>query len=199
MSEPSSKPTMTASSKPNPALRLALDIGPLALFFIANGRWGIFTATGCFIAAVLGATAFAYLSNGRVPLMTLVSAVVVVVFGGLTLVLHDDLFIKLKPTIIYLLFGGVLLGGLFAGKSLLAVVFDSVFDLTELGWRKLTLRWALFFLVLALLNEVVWRTQSTNLWVDFKVFVVLPLTLVFGALQYPLITKYAAPATAGED
>ena len=199
MSEPSSKLNTTASSKPNPALRLALDIGPLALFFIANGRWGIFAATGCFVAAVLGATAVAYLSNGRVPLMTVISAVIVVVFGGLTLLLHDDLFIKLKPTIIYLLFGGVLLGGLLAGKSLLAVVFDSVFELTEAGWRKLTLRWALFFLVLAVLNEVVWRTQSTDLWVDFKVFVVLPLTLAFGALQYPLITKYAAPAGVAED
>ncbi len=108
--------------------------------------------------------------------MPLVTAVVVLVFGGLTLVLHDETFIKLKPTIIYVLFGGALLGGLAFGKPLLGIVFDSVFDLTEEGWRKLTWRWALFFLALAVLNEIVWRTQSTDFWVSFKVFGVVPLT-----------------------
>jgi intracellular septation protein len=108
-------------------------------------------------------------------------------------VLHDELFIKVKPTIIYVLFGGVLLGGLAFGKSLLGVVFDSVFHLTEEGWRKLTLRWALFFLALAVLNEIVWRTQTTDVWVSFKVFGVVPLTFLFAASQYPLLNKYAAP------
>jgi intracellular septation protein len=108
--------------------------------------------------------------------------------------LHDELFIKLKPTIIYLLFAGVLLGGLAFGKPLLGVVFDSVFHLTEEGWRKLTVRWSLFFLLLAVLNEIVWRTQSTDVWVSFKVFGVLPLTFLFAALQFPLMTKYAMPA-----
>ena len=109
------------------------------------------------------------------------------VFGSLTLVLHDEHFIKLKPTIIYLLFGGVLLGGLAFGKPLLGMVFDSVFHLTDEGWRKLTVRWALFFFALAVLNEIVWRTQSTDVWVSFKVFGVVPLTFLFGALQYPLL------------
>jgi intracellular septation protein len=127
------------------------------------------------------------------PIMPMVTAIVVVVFGGLTLALQNETFIKVKPTIIYVLFGGVLLGGLAFGKPLLGMVFDSVFHLTDEGWRKLTLRWALFFLVLAVLNEIVWRTQTTDTWVTFKVFGVVPLTFIFGALQYPLLTKYAAP------
>ena len=146
--------------------------------------------------AVVIAFAISYALTRRLPLMPLVTAVVVLIFGSLTLLLHDELFIKVKPTIIYLLFGGILLGGLVFRTPLLGVVFDSVFHLTEAGWRKLTLRWALFFFALALVNEVVWRTQSTDVWVSFKVFAVLPLTLVFAAAQYPLLTKYAAPDPA---
>ncbi|MFL6797148.1 MAG: septation protein A [Xanthobacteraceae bacterium] len=196
----------------DPGLKLALDLGPLLLFFAANTRpqlfapllapllgpelvsgehAGIFTATAVFMVAVLATLAVGYALTRHLPLMPLVTAVIVVVFGGLTLALQNETFIKLKPTIIYLLFGGVLLGGLAFGKSLLGVLFDTVFHLQEEGWRKLTLRWALFFLVLALLNEIVRATQTTDTWVTFKVFGVLPLTLLFAALQYPLLTKYA--------
>jgi intracellular septation protein len=191
-----------AKQKLHPALKLALELGPLILFFVANARFGIFAATAAFMAAVLVAFAVSYALTRHVPLMALVSAVVVLVFGGLTLILQDETFIKLKPTIIYLLFGSVLIAGLAAGKPLLAVVLDSVFNLTTPGWRKLTLRWALFFFALAALNEIVWRTQTTDLWVSFKVFGVVPLTFVFAALQYPLLMKYdasaqeAAPAAA---
>ena len=175
----------------NPILKLVLDIGPLVLFFAANARFGIFTATAAFMVAVLIALAVAYAKTRRIEVMPLVTAVIVVIFGGLTLILHNDTFIKLKPTIIYLLFGGTLVGGLAFGKSFLGVLFDSVFDLTDEGWRKLTWRWAFFFFALAVLNEIVWRNFSTDFWVSFKLFGVVPLTFLFGALQYPLLTKYA--------
>jgi intracellular septation protein len=185
---------MSEKHRLHPGLKFALDIGPLIIFFVANGRWGIFAATGVFMVAILIALAVSYALTRRLPVMALVSAVVVVVFGGLTLVLQDETFIKLKPTIIYLLFAGTLLGGLIFRKPLLAVVFDQMFNLTEEGWRKLTLRWAIFFLVLAVLNELVWRTQTTDVWVSFKVFAILPLTFGFAMLQYPLLKKYEAGA-----
>jgi len=187
----------TEKPKLNPILKLILDIGPLVLFFAANSRFGIFVATGAFMVAVVTALLVSYTMTRQWPIMPVVTAIVVVVFGGLTLALHDETFIKLKPTIIYALFGCILLGGYVFGKSFLEIAFDSVFHLTEEGWRKLTLRWALFFLGLAVLNEVIWRTQSTDFWVNFKLFGFVPVTFVFAALQYPLLTRYAAePAPA---
>jgi intracellular septation protein len=150
------------------------------------------------MVAILVALVVSYTLTRHLPVMALVTAVVVVAFGSLTLVLQDETFIKMKPTIIYLLFGGILLGGLAFNKPLLAVVFDSVFDLNEEGWRKLTLRWALFFLALAVLNEIIWRTQTTDFWVSFKVFGVVPLTFVFAAFQYPLLQKYATERDQAE-
>jgi intracellular septation protein len=182
---------MTTKPRLNPLLKLALDLGPLVLFFFANSHYGIFVATATFMIAVLAALAVSYVLIRQLPIMPVVTAIIVVVFGGLTLVLHDATFIKVKPTIVYALFGAVLIGGLVFNKPLLGVVFDSLFNLTDEGWRKLTLRWAIFFFVLAVLNEIVWRNTSTNVWVDFKVFGVLPLTFLFGALQMPLLKKYA--------
>jgi intracellular septation protein len=163
-------PLMTPKPQLNPILKLALDLGPLVLFFFANSHYDIFVATATFMVAVVAAMVVSY---------------------ALTRLLHNDMFIKIKPTIIYALFGGVLLGGLLFGKPLLGTVLDSMFQLTEEGWRKLTLRWALFFFALAVLNEIVWRNAATNVWVDFKVFGVMPLTFLFGALQVPLLKKYA--------
>jgi intracellular septation protein len=180
------------SDKPqmHPGLKFLLDLGPLLIFFFANARFGIFAATGAFMVAIVAAAAVSYVMTRHLPPMMLVTAAVVLVFGGATLILHDELFIKLKPTIIYLLFAGVLFAGILLRKPFLAIVFDQVFNLTDEGWHKLTIRWAVFFLVLAVLNEVVWRTQTTDFWVNFKVFGVLPLTMIFGAAQMPLLSRY---------
>ena len=182
---------MAEKKRLNPILKLTLDIGPLVLFFAANSKFGIFAATGTFMVAAVIALAVGYVLTRHIEVMTLVTAFIVVVFGSLTLLLHDATFIKLKPTIIYLLFGGTLLGGLAFGKPLLGMLFDRMFQLSEEGWRKLTWRWALFFFALAVLNEIVWRNFSTDFWVSFKLFGVLPLTFLFGALQMPLIKKYS--------
>ena len=182
---------MTEKVQINPLLKLVLDIGPLVLFFLANGRFGIFTATAIFMVAIVTALLVSFAMTRHWPIMPVVSAIVVLIFGGLTLFLHDETFIKVKPTIIYLLFAGVLLCGHLLNRPLLAVVFDSVFHLTEEGWRKLTQRWIAFFLALAALNEIVWRTQTTDVWLGFKLAVVA-VTFVFAALQYPLLMKYAA-------
>ncbi|MCB1491058.1 MAG: septation protein A [Rhodobiaceae bacterium] len=190
----------------NPLLKLVLELGPLVVFFFANARGAqladafpalkalggpIFIATAAFMVAITAALVASYALTRRLPIMPVVSGAVVLVFGALTLWLHDDLFIKLKPTIVNVLFGSALIGGLMFGKSLLGYVFDSVFKLTEEGWRKLTWRWGLFFFFLAVLNEAIWRTQSTDFWVAFKVWGMMPITLVFTFAQMPLISKYS--------
>jgi intracellular septation protein len=185
---------MNSTNRPaelNPMLKFALDVGPLLLFFFVNTRWGIFAATGTFMAATIVSIAVTYAMVRRVPTMPLVSAVVVMVFGGLTLYLQDETFIKLKPTIIYALFAVLLLGGLLMGRSLLALVLDSMFQLTEDGWKKLTARWGLFFVAMAILNEVVWRSVSTDAWVAFKTFAILPITILFALAQTPLLMRHA--------
>ena len=184
----------TRKPKLNPMLKLALDIGPLVVFFAANARFGIFRATAIFMATIVVAFVVSYVLTRHIAIMPVVTAVVVLVFGSLTLVFHDETFIKVKPTIIYTLFGATLIGGYLLGKPLLAIVFDSMFHLTEEGWRKLTFRWAAFFIVMAVVNEIVWRTQSTDFWVSFKLFGFTPLTFGFAMLQYPLLMKYAAEA-----
>jgi intracellular septation protein len=188
----------------DPLVKFALEIGPRAIFLIYNwlgenmaGKWPVvaelggplFFATAVFIVVTLAALAISYALTRRVALMPLVSAAVVVVFGGLGLYLQNETFVKIKPTIIYCLFGGALLIGLAFGKSLLGYVFDAAFRLTDEGWRKLSLRWGVFFIALAVLNEIVRNYASTDLWVDFKVFGVLPLTFLFALAQVPLISR----------
>ncbi len=175
-------------------LKLAVEVGPLVVFFIVNARAGIFWGTGIFMVATIVSLIASRFMFGRVPVMPLVSGACVVVFGGLTLWLQDDHFIKIKPTIVHALFAAALFGGLLAGHSLLKVVFGEVFRLTEDGWRKLTLRWACFFTFLALLNEIIWRTVSTDTWVSFKVFAIMPLTMAFALSQIGLLKAHEIPA-----
>lgn len=197
----------------NPLLKLALELGPLLVFFFANSRgpWlaerfpmladlggPLFIATALFMAATAISLTVSKMLTGSLPVMPLVSGVVVLVFGTLTLYLKDETFIKMKPTIVNTLFGAVLLGGLAFGKSLLGYVFDSAFKLDAEGWRKLTLRWGLFFLFLALANEVVWRNFSTDFWVAFKVWGIMPITLLFTFSQMPLIIRHSLEPISGK-
>src|SRR5579871_260452 len=177
-------------TQPHPLFKLATELGPLLVFFAANARYHLFVATGAFMVAIVAAMVASYIVTRHVPLMAIVTGVIVLVFGTLTLVLHDETFIKVKPTIIYGLFALVFGGGLLFGRSFIAILFDQVFNLTAEGWRILTLRWALFFLAMAILNEIIWRTQSTDFWVAFKAFGAIPLTMVFAVTQMPLVKRF---------
>lgn len=196
----------------NPFLKIALELGPLAVFFLGNAQGDrlahifpplaslggrLFIGTALFIAATIIALAVSFALTRRLPIMPFVSGIVVLVFGGLTLYFQNEEFIKIKPTIIYVLFGGTLLGGLLFGRSLLGYVFDAVFRLDDEGWRKLTLRWGVFFLILAVLNEVIWRNFSTDTWVSFKAFGFIPLTVIFTLLQMPLVQRHSLPEPDG--
>ena len=170
--------------------KLLIELGPLLVFFGVNAAYGIFVGTAAFMVATLLALGAAWWLYRKVPAMPIVSAGLVLAFGGLTLYLQDDTFIKIKPTIVYTMFAVLLIGGLFAGKHVLALLFGPVFNLTDEGWRKLTIRWAIFFVAMAILNEFVWRSFSTDTWVSFKAFGFLPITFVFAMSQVPLMQRY---------
>jgi intracellular septation protein len=200
--------THTEKRELAPLLKLALEMGPLVIFFLVNSyadRWfggdpanNLIRATGVFVVAVLVSLGVTYGLIRRLPIMPLVSAVVVTIFGGLTLILHDDLFIKLKPTIVNTLFGSILVWAGLTGRNVLKLVLDSVFDLTEEGWRILTWRWAFFFFFLAVTNEVVWRTQTSYVWGAFKVWGIMPITMIFALAQMPLIMRHDASSGSRE-
>jgi intracellular septation protein len=171
-------------------LRILVEWGPLIAFFIANARGGIFWGTGVFMAATVVALAVSWTLTRRLALVPLIGAVFVAVFGGLTLWLHNDTFIKVKVTLVNAMFGSILLIGLYFGKQFLKLVLGEALKMDDEGWRILTLRWGLFFFALAALNEVVWRSVGTDLWVNFKVFGILPLTLLFALSQAPLMSRH---------
>lgn len=192
--------------KESPLVKLVLELGPLMVFFFANlrGEWlaktfptlaaagsPLLIATALFMAATVISLTVSRVVFGHLPVMPFVSGLVVLVFGGLSLYLQNDMFIKMKSTIVNALFGSALLGGLLFGKSLLGYVFNTAFELDEEGWRKLTIRWGLFFFFLAALNELVWRNFSEEVWVAFKVWGVMPITILFTLAQMPLIMRHA--------
>lgn len=213
--------SVTTSARPrmHPLLKLVLELGPLALFFLATNRpqlfaplmqtvvspamlndptsGPIFTATPIFMVATAASLIAGWFLTRHIPIMPLVSGAFVLVFGALTMWLESSLFIKIKPTIVNTLFGAILLGGLWFGKPLLRYVLDVAFNLTEEGWRILTLRWGIFFLFLAVLNEVVWRNFTEAQWTGFKLYGVMPITILFGILQMPVLMRYEAKADAG--
>jgi intracellular septation protein len=175
----------------NPQIRrLALDLGPLFLFFASFQFAGIFVATGIFMVAVLAALGLGWHLEKKLSPIPLITAILVMIFGGLTLYLHNDVFIKMKPTILYAIFGAVLLGGLLFNRLFIKYVFAEAFDLTEKGWRGLTWRWGIFFLILAVLNETIWRNTSTATWVAFKVWGIMSLIFLFALAQTPFLFKH---------
>jgi intracellular septation protein len=171
--------------------RFLLEAGPLGAFFVGYVVWNLFVATGVLMVAVVVALALSYYWERRIPFMPLVTAAMVLVFGGLTLYLKDETFIKMKPTIVNSLFAAALFIGLAFGRGLLKPLFGPAFQLDDAGWRKLSFRWGCFFVFLALLNEYIWRSYSEAFWVNFKVWGMFPLTLLFAVSQVPLIQKHS--------
>ena len=189
--------------------KLALEMGPLIVFFVAN-TYGeelavrfplladlggkIFVGTAFFMVAMVISLALTWMLERRVALMPLVTGVMVLVFGGLTLYLQDEIFIKVKPTIVNILFGVTILGILFIFKKpVMKILFDGPFKLDDVGWAKLSFRWGCYFLFLALVNEIVWRNFSNDFWVNFKVWGTMPMTIIFMLFQYPVMVKHALP------
>jgi intracellular septation protein len=187
---PSAAPPPEPEVDTKQLLKLVIELGPLIVFFVANSKFGIYAATGAFIVATLAALAASRMLFGKIPVMLWISGLLVTFFGGLTIWFADERFIKIKPTIIYCLSALTLFGGIYFNKPLFKYVLGDALKLTEEGWRQLTLRWAAFFLVLAVLNEVVWRTVSTDTWVSFKLFGIFPLTMIFAIAQVGLMKRH---------
>ena len=142
------------------------------------------------MVATVIAVLFSYILEKKIPIMPTVGAGIVLLFGGLTIYFDNDIFFKMKPTIINVLFAVILYGGILINKPLLKYLLGAALKLEDMGWKILTQRWIGFFIALAILNEIVWRTQSTDVWVNFKVFGILPITFIFTMTQFPLIKKY---------
>ena len=170
--------------------KLLIDIGPLAVFFVFYSRSDLKSAIIPFMIATIIAVLFSYIMEKKIPIMPTVGAFIILIFGGLTIYFDNEVFFKMKPTIINLLFALILYGGVIVKKPLLKFLLGAAIKLEDEGWKILTQRWISFFIALAVINEIVWRTQSTDIWVNFKVFGILPITFIFTMTQFPLIKKY---------
>jgi len=170
--------------------KLLIDIGPLAVFFIFYTRSDLKAAILPFMIATIIAVLFSYILEKKIPIMPTVGAAIILIFGGLTIYFDNETFFKMKPTIINLLFAGILYGGIIFNKSLLRYLLGAALKLQDEGWDILTKRWIGFFIALAILNEIIWRTQTTDMWVNFKVFGILPITFIFTLMQFSTIKKY---------
>jgi intracellular septation protein len=189
----------------NPLLKLALEVGPIGIFFLAyrmaplaeglaepeRQLHQILFATAVFVPTILAALGLSYVLTRRLPRMAVITAVVVTIFGGLTLILRDDTFVKMKPTILYGLFAGILGFGLLRGQSYLKYLMDELIPMQDAGWLKFTRRFVVFYIFLAVLNEVVWRTYGTDAWVNFRTFVLPAANFLFIMVQFPLFQRYA--------
>ena len=175
----------------NSLIKSLIEIIPLILFFIANAKYGIIVATKIFVITTIIALVVSYLHLKKVSTPLLITSFLVLIFGGLTIFFKDATFIKLKPTIVYFLFSFFLLLGLMLKKNFLKIYLSNLIKLNEVGWNILTKRWAIFFLTMAILNEIIWRNFSTDFWVSFKVFGFLPITIIFMILQNNLMKKYS--------
>ena len=170
--------------------KLLIDIGPLAVFFVFYTRSDLKTAILPFMIATIIAVLFSYIIEKKIPILPTVGGVIILIFGGLTIYFDNETFFKMKPTIINLLFAGILYGGVILNKSLLRYLLGAALKLQDEGWDILTKRWIGFFIALAILNEIIWRTQTTDIWVNFKVFGILPITFIFTLTQFSTIKKY---------
>ena len=170
--------------------KLLIDIGPLAVLFVFYTRGDLKTAILPFMIATIIAVLISYIIEKKIPIMPTVGAVIILIFGGLTIYFDNETFFKMKPTIINLLFAAVLYGGVILNKSLLRYLLGAALKLQDEGWDILTKRWIGFFIALAILNEIIWRTQTTDIWVNFKVFGILPITFIFTLAQFSTIKKY---------
>ena len=201
--------------KLNQATKLALEMGPLVVFFLTN-TYGeelaeaypalkalggkIFIGTAAFMVAMAISLTLTWAWERRLAVMPLITGIMVFIFGGLTLYLQDETFIKMKPTIVNILFGTALFIGLFVFRNpLLKILFEGPFQLDDEGWTKLTFRWACFFFFLALANEIVWRNFSSDFWVNFKVWATMPMTIIFMLFQYPLLQRHSLEPLEGDD
>ena len=177
------------------AMRLLVDLGPLVVFFVANARYGVFVGTGAFIIAFLAGMAVSLIATHRVSKLQMFSGFLVVVMGGLTLWLHNETFIKIKPTLYYSVIAALLFFGLATGRPLLKSVLGSAYPgLDRTGWDKLTRNWAIFFLVMAVANEAVWRSVTTDQWISFKLWIALPATFVFALANVPMLMRHGLSA-----